>query len=83
MKDFIKEYFIWIVLFTIIIISGTYLWFVIFPLFWPKLLAPTGGHDWLTFWGSFLTFGGTVLLGAASVWQNKQYKKQDEDYRVL
>jgi|GEM_PF-2042492 len=37
---------------------------------------PTGDglykSDWLNFFGGFLTFIGTVFLGAVAIWQNKQ-----------
>lgn len=34
-----------------------------------------GGKDLLAFYGSVLSFGGTVFLGGLALWQNQQFKK--------
>lgn len=69
MKDFFKKYWYAIVAIPLILV-GTYLWFVVRGVF------PTGDNlekgDWLAFWGGFLSFGGSLLLGIVSIWQNNQ-----------
>lgn len=86
MRNFDKKYGakIFIALLSIFVI--TYLWFI----FHGGL--PTGEDlnkgDWLAFWGSFLSFGGSVVLGSVSVWQNIQANETNqraiiENRRVL
>ena len=82
-----KKHFKKIVLIIIflLVIVGTYLWFVVFPLCWPRLSFPTGGYNWLPFWGSYISFLGTITLGYVAYWQstkahelNKQSQKIQE-----
>ena len=42
-----------------------------------------GADDILAFYGSFLSFLGTVVLGALALWQNKQIADQSENYDNL
>lgn len=76
MKDFIKKYGTKISIVLLLLFVITYLWFIV------RGGLPTGDglnkRDWLAFWGSFLSFGGSVLLGAVSVWQNVQANETNE-----
>lgn len=86
MKDFIKKYGTKISIALICLFVATYLWFI----FRGGLPAGDGLEkgDWLAFWGSFLSFSGSVVLGAVSVWQNTQANETNrkaitENQRVL
>lgn len=75
MKEFLKKY--WIAITTIpLILVGTYLWFIAQGIF------PTGDSltksDWLAFWGGFLSFSGSVVLGVVAVWQNSKANETNE-----
>lgn len=66
-----------VTLFIAIIIS-TYYWFTT-----SKGLIPIGQDlkksDWLVFWGSYLGFLGTTILGGISFWQNIRLHKVNKD----
>lgn len=70
MDDFLKKHGKKISLGLLALMFGTYLWFIFQGGF------PSGDglekKDWLAFWGSFLSFAGTTVLGAISVWQNNR-----------
>ena len=57
------------ILFIFLMIVGTHYWFTT-----SKGTISVGSNlekaDWLTFWGGFLGFLGTCLLGGLSIWQN-------------
>ena len=42
-----------------------------------------GGTDVLQFYGSILSFVGTVLLGALALWQNHILAKQNDNYQKI
>lgn len=70
MKIFMKKYGIKLAIISGISLIGTYIWFVI-----PAGIFPAGDirkEDWLAFWGSFLSFCGTIVLGVVAVWQNEK-----------
>lgn len=68
MKGFFKKYGRTILLILPTILIGTYFWFIFEGGF------PAGDNleksHWLGFWAGFLSFAGTVFLGAVSLWQN-------------
>jgi len=77
-NDDLKKYKTNLVVFVCVIILLalllSYLWFVI------KGFLPIGDDleksDWLTFCAGFLSFTGSLVLGAVAIWQNKQAQIQ-------
>ena len=58
-----------IVVILILILIGTYIWFSV------DGFIPSGNvqpADWLAFWGGFLAFFSSFILGAIAIWQNQQ-----------
>lgn len=71
MKKFVNKHWHHLVIAAIpVLFICTYVWFVI------SGPVPVGKNleksDWLTFWGGFLSFAGSVALGVVAVIQNKQ-----------
>lgn len=65
---FFKKYSILLLVIFFGGLLATWVWFAIDGIF------STGGMDkgvWLSFWGGFLAFFGTVFLGLVSIWQNE------------
>lgn len=55
----------------------SYIWFAMI-----KGIFPAGDNlqkgDWLSFWGSFLSFAGSLILGIIAVWQNNRANELNE-----
>lgn len=47
------------------------------------LVAEWSPGEMLQFYGSFLSFMGTVLLGGLALWQNNQLAKKNEQFNLL
>ena len=67
MKDYLKKY--WPVLVAIPV-----LFIVTYACFAGKGVIPAGSKmeksDWLAFWGGYLSFAGSLILGTIAIWQN-------------
>lgn len=75
MKEFCKQYRWWLLGLFFVPLLIIYPWFMI------DGSVPSGNvdpSDWLAFWGGFLGFYGTVVLGLVAVWQNKQAQTVNE-----
>ena len=59
---------------SVVIFIGVWLWFIV------DGNIPTGTglgkSDWLSFLGAFLTFIGTMFLGAVALWQTRKVIEQ-------
>lgn len=71
MREFIKKHWLHLAIAAIpVVFICTYIWFVI------SGPVPVGEDleksDWLTFWGGFLSFTGSIVLGIVAVLQNIQ-----------
>lgn len=75
----LNKWIIGLILTTIFI--GTYLWFIV------PLGLPTGvgleKSDWLSFWSSFLSFSGTIILGIVAWQQTKKANATAEEAHKL
>ena len=72
-----------LVILFLLVIGGTYLWFVVFPLRWPRLSFRTGNYNWLSFWGSYISFVGTITLGYVAYWQSTKAHKLNEQSQKI
>jgi len=69
MKDFLKRYWKWLIILLVVPLSISYLVFA-FNGFVPA--GSVGKEIWLSFWGGFLAFYGTMFLGFVALWQNEK-----------
>ncbi len=80
MKEFFKKYGVPL---AIVFVGGiliSYFWFA------TNGFIPAGNigkANWLSFWGSFLAFFGTVFLGLVSIWQNDNAKQATEKANAI
>jgi len=72
MKEFFKKYLWWLLGIFVVPLLVSYFWFAF------NGFITAGDIDknhWLTFWGGFLAFYGTVFLGLVAIWQNEKSSK--------
>lgn len=85
-KTFFKKYKTRIIIITILLfILPILIVHLLFKWYWgiDFFVAKWSAGDMLSFIGSFLSFVGTVILGALALWQNKQIADQSENYNNL
>lgn len=75
MSDFFRKYKWWFILIFIVPLAVSYFVFA-FNGFIPA--GEVGKDTWLSFWGGFLAFYGTVFLGIVAVWQTGRASQQTD-----
>lgn len=80
MKEFFKKYLGLLLIIFVVGIGISYLWFAL-PIGFPA--GQIEKANWLSFWGSFLAFFGTIFLGLVSIWQNENAKQATEKANAI
>ena len=64
-----------VIIIVMLILPSSYWWFEIAK----PIFTSNKGWDWLSFWGSYLSFLSSVIFGILIVWQNEKFRKLSDE----